>query len=161
MDLCAILYMLLHCHRPDEVELGWPKATREIVASLPSFVLEPDARSTYPSWYEHSHAPNEEAAAAPLRRAPPDFRVPPNAAAARWGARISGRETVETPHLTISHGQEERWRLNLRTGDLLEGDRKDIPADLLAELDRTKEQWKALWDEHYADKNNKIDESTW
>jgi hypothetical protein len=161
MDLCAIVYMLLHCHRPESVELGWPEETRKLVADLPSFWLESNERSSYPSWYLHSHELVEDPAAEPLRRSPADFRVPPNAKAARWGARIWGHETVETPHLTINHGQTEKWRLDLRTGNLLPGDRGDIHPELLAELDRTKEQWKALWDDHYAGANNKVGESTW
>lgn len=68
----------------------------------------------------------------------------------QWAVKIRDRERVEPPHVTILRGKRA-WRRDLRTGEFMdeEPDPKDVPEDLLKEVN---DNWDVLctkWDEMY------------
>jgi hypothetical protein len=69
-----------------------------------------------------------------------------------WKVKIRDRERVEPPHATILRGTHA-WRIDLRTGRLLDGrpDPRDVPEELL-DFVREESIWNRLcaeWDRMY------------
>lgn len=148
MDFVALFYMILHSHYQGAVRTGWPKQVAESLASLPCLVLPSDERSRCSAWYDHSHLPQEVAPVQPLRDVPSGFRIPDALKTAGWTAKVSGRERTESPHVTlVRHGDRFRW--NLRSGELMDGDERAVPDSLLQLLKRSWRDWRTLWDERY------------
>lgn len=152
LDLVGLLYVVLHQHDPSGVSNGWPRDMKDVLARLPTFRLDLDERSSYGRWYEHSHSTPDDAPWDSPKRQLDSFNVPKVLAADGWGARIAGRERNETPHLSVNHGKE-RKRVNLRTGEFMDGDRNWIPPELWKEIERTLPEWGKLWDVFYGKEN--------
>lgn len=71
------------------------------------------------------------------------FRRPlPKNLRRQWTVKIRDRERVEPPHVTILR-RTQAWRLDLRTGELLdrEPDPDEVPEALLAAI---RKRWAAL-----------------
>lgn len=84
-----------------------------------------------------------------LTRQPEGFVTPIIAAEAGWKAKIASWERLEDPHLTITRRSDPIARFNLRTGELMEGSRHDVPKELLAAIVASLDAWRALWNDHY------------
>jgi hypothetical protein len=63
---------------------------------------------------------------------------------------LRDRERNEPPHVTILH-RTRAWRFDLRSGGFLdeEPDPKDVPAEVLAEIEKHKALLRLKWDEMY------------
>lgn len=159
IDLVGLLYIILHCHLGTVVDQGWPKKVRAIVEKLPRYRLDADGRSVCTNWYEHSHSTPSVVVPPPLTMIPPGWAVPEPAKSAGWGAKIANREHSEDPHISVYHHDERRWRINLRTGGMMSGERQEIPDELFDAIEKTKQAWRDLWDATY--KNNLVGDCTW
>jgi hypothetical protein len=157
LDLAGLLYVVLHQHDRAGVLTGWPREMREALERLPVINLERRERTLYGQWFEHSHSTPDDVPWDSPKRQLEDFIVPPDLAADGWGARIAGRERNETPHLSVNH-RRDRKRVNLRTGEFMDGDPKWIPEELAKEIKRTFSKWQDLWDFFYKDVNPIKDE---
>ncbi len=152
LDLVGLVYVVLHHYDRAAVLTGWPRDMRDVLGKLPTFRLERDERSLYGRWFEHSHATLDDVAWDSPKRKIDDFQVPSPLEADGWGARIAGRERNETPHLSVNHGRERR-RVDLRTGEFMDGDPNWIPDELRTEIERTLPAWRDLWNQFYGTDN--------
>jgi hypothetical protein len=67
-----------------------------------------------------------------------------------WKVKIRDRERSEPPHATVLR-KAKAWRFDLRSGGFLDKqpDPKDVPREVIAELERHLEWLRREWDEMY------------
>lgn len=75
------------------------------------------------------------------------LRIEPSASQ-EWKVKIFDVEGPEEPHVTIYRRASARWRMDLRTGRLMDREPRprDLPAGLLAAVLAELDQLRAAWD---------------
>jgi hypothetical protein len=67
-----------------------------------------------------------------------------------WKVKIRDRERVEPPHATVIR-RRDSWRYGLREKEFLDNrpDPRDVPDELLAEIEQQIDTLRQKWDEMY------------
>ena len=67
-----------------------------------------------------------------------------------WKVKIRDRERNEPPHVTVLH-KTRVWRFDLRSGGFLDKqpDPKDVPEQVIVEVEKQMELLRREWDEMY------------
>lgn len=89
-----------------------------------------------------------------------EFVVPAPWARRGWRLKIRDRERVEPPHVTLLY-KTRSWRFGLRERAFLDDDppERDVPGELVGNLEDRIDEFAAMWDRLYPENPVKSNES--
>jgi 2'-5' RNA ligase len=76
--------------------------------------------------------------------------LPPHLQQQGWKVKIRDRERVEPPHVTVIR-RRDSWRYGLREKEFLDNrpDPRNVPDELLVEIEQQIDTLRQQWDEMY------------